>query len=469
MRQWSKSANDKIASALDRFVLAAALLVGAAFAFPALTGSRVFAYFAGAVGLVALHERLRREFSPAVSALTSVLILSATSLFWSMTRASSAADAITFALTAAAVLAAARLPSRAARIAAWAVVGTIPLARAAGGGLFEWSGAPGHAVEILYSSARGFLSLTPVAYVALVGTIVYFRRDRTTALASLAMLMLCIVAASIIRRATVDPFDHGLTLALPLLAPGLALVIEYARSKPLLAAAPLVAGAVLWNYGLMVQYTAGMLAKDEPVLFAAMVRQQADVHTRSPYLYPFAFPANVYFAWREGIPVDRYELLSQEPRGRDWDAAMDRRVDRFLLDGWGGAGSTPSGPVRWTSGHRATLAFPLAPPSARATLELVTSARLEEPPVNAELAVEINGIEIGRFLATPSPAQTTLAIPPARVGRVLRAGYNRLTIVNYGIHRVNSADVRPLGPLAARSGDIPFPVAIHRIRVTSAS
>lgn len=450
-------------------MLAGALLVGAAFALPALTGSRVSAYLAGAVGLVALHERLRHEFPPAVSTLASVLILAATSLFWSMTRASSPADAIAFALTAVSILAAARLPSSKSRIAAWAVLATTPLAMAAGGGSFDWLGAPSRAVEILYSSDRGFLSLTPVVYVALVGTMVYFKRDRTTALVSLGMLTLSIAAASITPRAIAVPFDHGLTLALPLLAPGLALVIEYCRSKPLLAAAPLVAAAILWNYGLMVQYTAGMLPKDEPVLFASMVRQQADVHTRSPYLYPFAFPANEYFAWREGIPADRYELLSHEPRARDWEAVMDRRVDRFLLDGWGSAGSSPSGPVRWTAGRRATLAFPLAPASAHATVELVTSARVEEPPVNAELAVEINGIEIGRFLATPSPAQTTLTIPPASVGRVLRAGYNRLTIVNYGIHRVNAADQRPLGSLAARSGDIPFPVAIHRIRVTSAS
>ena len=78
-------------------------------------------------------------------------------------------------------------------------------------------------------------------------------------------------------------------MALAVVAPGLATVIEFARARPLVAALPLIAGAVLWNYWLMVQYTVGLLPKDEPVSFAAMVRQQADVHTRSPYVYPFAY------------------------------------------------------------------------------------------------------------------------------------------------------------------------------------
>jgi hypothetical protein len=102
-------------------------------------------------------------------------------------------------------------------------------------------------------------------------------------------------------------------------------------------------------------------------------------------------------------------------------------------------------------------------------VQLVAAARVEEPEVAATLAVELNGVEIGRFVATPTPEETRLTLPPAGVGRVLRAGYNRLTIVNYGIHRLNADDTRALGPLAARSGEIPFPVAIHRIRITSPS
>ena len=94
-----------------------------------------------------------------------------------------------------------------------------------------------------------------------------------------------------------------------LLAPGLALAIDGVVRRPLVALAPLVVAALWWNHLLMAQYTVGLLPKDEPVSFGRLVQQQADLHTRSPYVYPFAFPANVWFAWREGLPVDKYDLL----------------------------------------------------------------------------------------------------------------------------------------------------------------
>jgi hypothetical protein len=452
---------------LDRWLLGV-IVLGAALFIDSLTAQRAISYVAGTAGLFALHERLRREFAPVIATITTVLVFAATSLFWSMTRAVSPSAAMTFALVAGMALIATRLTAPRSRIIAWSLVLAIPVATGFMHGEHEWSGVTSRAADSLFSSSHGFLSLTPVAYVGVIGTAFYMRRDRAIATLSLIALSLFLFAVSVTPRANAAPFDHGLTPIVALLAPGLALIVEHARARPLLAAAPLVAAMVFWNYWLMVQYTVGMLPKDEPVSFAAMVRQQADVHTQSPYVYPFAFPANMVFAWREGVPVDRYELLVREPKRPEWTAVMDRGADRFLLDGWGGAGATPSGPVRWTAGRRATLVFPLRPTSS-ATVRLLTSARVEDPPVNADLAVELNGLEIGRFSAGPQPTEVSFTIANALVGRVLRAGYNRLTIVSYGIHRVNAADPRPLGPLALRSADVPFPVAVYRITITSTS
>ena len=67
--------------------------------------------------------------------------------------------------------------------------------------------------------------------------------------------------------------------------------------------------------------------------------------TRPPYFYPFSFPANVWFAWREGLPVDRYDLLAGEPIGptsrlswtRTASASCSRAGRRPGGDEWGGA------------------------------------------------------------------------------------------------------------------------------------
>jgi hypothetical protein len=232
------------------------------------------------------------------------------------------------------------------------------------------------------------------------------------------------------------------------LAPGLALAIDWVRRKPLVAVAPLVALAVGWNYWLMVQYTAGMIPKDAPVSFAAMVRQQADVHTRPPYIYPFAFPANLLFAWWERVPIERYEVLAAEPRRDRFELAIERGAERFLLAGWGPPGANETGTFRWMDAANAAIAVPLQPIPQEMTVEVLITARGDAPSTTSELTFELNGHLIGRALVSPAAATNAL-LPIARsnVGRVLRAGYNRLSIVTSGPHRI----------------------AIHRVRIVPAS
>ena len=93
--------------------------------------------------------------------------------------------------------------------------------------------------------------------------------------------------------------------------------------------------------------------------------------------------------------------------------------------------------------------------------------RLEEPAVNAVIGLEINGREIARFVVPPTaPADFTTRVASDVVGRVWRAGYNRLTFVSHGVERVDPSDTRPPGPLGRRLKDRPWPVAIYRVRIT---
>ncbi|MGH9175204.1 MAG: hypothetical protein ACRD1H_12645, partial [Vicinamibacterales bacterium] len=296
---------------VDRHVLAGALLGGVVVPAQSASESSLAAYLAGAAGLIAVHERLRSEFPRSVSLTTTLVIFGGTSLFWSMTRAASFVEAGSFGLVAALALVSARL--RLGGAVVWFLLAAAaPLAlRSVAGGSVD-----GTALSVstdwlshLFSSSHGFLALTPVAYVALVGTVAYLRRNFFWAASALAVLAIWLAVNALVPggRVADGPTGHGLTAALATLAPGLAFLIDRARVRPVLAVVPLVAVALLWNYWLMVQYTVGTLPKDAPVSFADMVRQQAAAHTRSPYVYLFAFPGNAWFAWREGVPADRYE------------------------------------------------------------------------------------------------------------------------------------------------------------------
>ena len=174
------------------------------------------------------------------------------------------------------------------------------------------------------------------------------------------------------------------------------------------------AAAIAWNYGLMVQYTAGMVPKDEPVSFGRVVRQQAELLTRPPYLYPFAFPANVWFAWREGLPVDRYDLLGGEPITADVDIALDARGERFLLDGWEAPGGDEWGAHWWLNAQPGgdRRAAGRRRPRRRRKSSSRRARASRSRSVEARLELRVNGRPVGQLAAPPTAATTArLAVP----------------------------------------------------------
>jgi hypothetical protein len=326
---------------------------------------------------------------------------------------------------------------------------------------------PSRWVEVLFSSWHGFLSWTPVAYAAVIGTCAYVRRNRTWAIASLVMLLASAWIAGARTTWALEPSfaSPRMTALLAILAPGLACLLDLFRRRPAIALAPVIAIPLVWNYLLMVQYTIGLLPKDEPVSFARLVRQQADAHASSSRFYPFAFPANVWFAWREGVPADRYEVLALEPRRASLDLVMERRANRFLLEGWDAPGADGDTPVWWLRGRAATLAVPLAVPADR-PIEITVKARsrFEEPAMQADLTLQINGQSVGDFSPAATAASDFRVVVPA--GQTLwRDGINRIAFVSRGAHRIDPSDARPPGSLARRAGNPPWPVAIYRITV----
>ena len=324
-------------------------------------------------------------------------------------------------------------------------------------------------LDTLFSSWHGFLSWTPVAYVAVVGTIAYLRREWRWATAALVVLFL----TAWVNGATQDwaaGWSFGgrrFSATLAMLAPGLALALEFAWRRPLALLAPVVVAALWWNHLLMVQYTRGLLPKDEPVSFGRLVRQQAELHTRSPYWYPFAFPANAWFAWREGLPVDKYDVLGPETPQATFSATFDRRVEKYLLDGWDVPGGDDFGPNWWIGGTPARLAVPLALEAGRdVTITVRTRTRFEEPPMQAELALEVNGREVGRFDAgLPDATTATILVPANAVSRVFRHGFNQIGLRSLGVRPADPNDPRPPGPLARRTGNPVWPVAVYGVEV----
>lgn len=372
-------------------------------------------------GLAALFLRLRSEFDLPETLLTLALLTGATPLLHTLV-AGDVGSAALFSTVATMVCTARRLPGTAQAGTLTAVILLLPvMAR-------DQIVAP-----TLFSARDGFLSLAPMVYVAVIGVLARARHDT----AECAALVLALV---------IWPRWHtALVPAVALLAGGLAAVVSLARRRPMIAAAPLLTGAIVWNYWLMVQYTAGTIPKDAPVSFAAMVRQQADVHTRAPYIYPFAFPGNLLAAWRNGIPLHQYDALSAEPWREHFDLQIDRNADRFLAGGWGAFGSNAAGTFRMVSG-RATAIVPLRPTGA--TYEVAVSAAARGQDGHGRIQIEVGDRVIGSAqVPRGNTTYVRFSVSAADVGGVFRAGYNRIAIVSSG----------------------PAPLAVYRLRVAPAS
>jgi hypothetical protein len=367
-------------------------------------GAAVFA----AAGLAASYLRLRQQGHDRGLALLTILLLGgATPLLLTVVRASLGETAIFAALAITLWLVArAREMVRAAILLTLVLV--IPLVTS--------DTTPG---PTLFAPHNGFLALTPVVYLATVAAIVRLRHEFGEALPAIAALVMWPLT------------ETSLVPSLALFGTSLAAALAWARQRPLIAALPVLVAPIVWNYWLMVQYTAGTIPKDAPVSFAAMVRQQADVHTRHPYIYPFALPGSAVSAWRDGVPLSRYDWLASEPADEQFQVRFDRMADRFLLEGWGSLGASAEGSFRPLAGNGGTIVFPLRP--TEGPLEIVVLSATRGADAAGEVRLILNGEAIGR-LTSPAglPAEARLVLSGVDVGRIVRAGYNRLTIVPSG-------------------------------------
>jgi len=481
---------------------------------PYVRAALVSSFVIGSAGLVVLHAHLRNEFGRAVAFAATLLLLGGTSLVWYMVYEPSMTHAASFGFVAMFVVAAARwttihitpkqsavlgallglafttrpqealfalfpavwlLTTRAdrgrriraaVRLAVWALAGALPFIAlqaihstilldrepftlVGDGGYLQLRSS--RWADTLWSSWHGFLSWTPVAYIALIGTVAYVRRQWRWALAALAIVFLM----AWLNGSTADwpaGWSFGgrrFVSCLVVLAPGLALVVQALWRRPMIAVAMMAAGAIVWNQMLVAQYTSGMLPQGSPVSFAQIVRQQGSVLTRPPFFYPFAFPANVVFAWRTGLPVDRYDVLGPETLRASIDLTFDAAAGKFLMDGWGPRAADDWGDLRWMDGARAELVLPLDVSADRPhEIEVYARTRLLDPPLRVSVSLSINGQHVGTFAPDAQQPSTASFTVPANAG-VWSRGFNRVVLENLE---------------KSRGSDAP-PVAIYRLTV----
>ncbi|MEZ4400128.1 MAG: hypothetical protein R3B06_08925 [Kofleriaceae bacterium] len=343
--------------------------------------------------------------------------------------------------------------------------------------------------ELLFASRNGWFSTHPLAYAGALGLVVLIWRGprlaphaRQIGVGLLAALVVQVYLNSIILDwwAQASFGQRRLcSMTVPLVV-GLAAWLELGASLVARWGRPLARGLghgvavvglgwfVAWNLSLVWPYRAGRA----PVIGAGPsccggVRGTLRAIATPIYRRignPFAFPANAAFAWRHGVPLQRWdELVGVYPwlpemtytraslRGQSvvWRVGSPGQ-DRFVERGFA-PGRPIDGGLRWTTAATATILVPNLVPLPL-TLTLRLEPNLAAGQVVQPVLVRWNGAVVVEQ-RLDGPATVTWSIE----GDV---GINRLTV---------EAPVAPPSDQArARGASAPTGVAIGDLRFTGA-
>lgn len=318
--------------------------------------------------------------------------------------------------------------------------------------------------EVLFSPRNGWFSTTPIAYAAVLGLLALPRRA-----ALVAAGLLAAVALQVYLNSTVLDWWAGAAfgqrrmcnVTLPMIV-GLAALLwragRLARRLPVWArhaiAWAVLAPLVAWNLMRVGELRGGVPAS-EGVVPVCCDRVPRPLRASFAWLYhrigdPFELPASAWFAWRHGVPLERWDqTVGNYPLVPGNDTLLDDSlwaqrgvwrigggIEPYLVSGWSRA--VRGGRLwRWTTAPIATVLVPnllpygqqltlwLAPGGAHhATVrwngEVVADAELADWTAVRfalpDIALHTNELSIEAAPAPFSPASGPAPVPDGPVG-----------------------------------------------------
>lgn len=304
-----------------------------------------------------------------------------------------------------------------------------------------------HWADVLWSSRNGLLSSSPVLYVAALGLLRLWRLDRVMGIATAAALSAMVFFNGAIQDWWGSAAFGGRRFdgTIPLFVVGAALAgqaaADFVARRPRLVVGLAGAALVVWNLTFVEAALGGLVRLGEPVAFGPVAGRQATTLHRW-IGHPFAYPANLIFAIRNGVSPGDYDSLwalrflsdPARPYGRIDIGGEDALA---IGEGWHEAESAGGVAYRW-AGERAALRLAL---DHAADLDVQVRARAFDWPGSPaqRLVVEVNGAAQAP-LAVPAEWTTVSVRTPAAAWR---SGINHVWLASARAAR--PADVGPSG------------------------
>jgi hypothetical protein len=279
-----------------------------------------------------------------------------------------------------------------------------------------WNPTELFVADILWSSNHGLFATTPLVLFAVLGLGLFFRRDRTLALALTVAFLFQVLANSASGDWWGGPgfgarrFDSCFLA----FAVGLAALLTWLRRRPFVAPAALLAAFVGLNVLLMIDVRSGLL----PAAAAITVRDATEsVYRRLGN--PFSFPFNAWIAWKYDAD---WSLLDRLEGRRYFNVAIDFGLpgdDTFLSRGWSEPELGDGQSFRWATGDAAAFVVPFRA-AGRYRLEIVCAPFVVPNGGRQSITLVVNDVTAGRIALNEGMQSYAFDIPPD----LTRAGLN---------------------------------------------
>jgi hypothetical protein len=280
-----------------------------------------------------------------------------------------------------------------------------------------------HPVEVLLSPRHGLLVWSPLWGVAILGILLWIRRN-----APLALLFVIGLASTVLLNSLFEDWwgsqsfgQRRLLSLLPILAFGLAEALLFLRQRPLVPVALCLASLVAWNLEWEQIYNSDLVAeKWQAVSLDALAAAQVDLVYRRVLTLEGRVPPAL-FSWLYDLLKGVW--LDEGPRSLKGRVALGETppVPFLIGDGWYRPETEGGVSFRKTRGRRSALRLPIhTPGDFRATLR----ARLEEHGEAVDLSLDVNGEDCGTLPLSPGWQDYGFTVP----GRALHSGINTVVL-----------------------------------------
>jgi hypothetical protein len=287
------------------------------------------------------------------------------------------------------------------------------------------AGVEPHVLDFLFAARHGMFTWTPVWALAILGWMIWLGRERR-----LPLLFLTAFALAVLVNSTTsdwwgsDSFGQRRMLFLtPLLAFGLAELVELCRRRPLVPVAAVLAALTLWNLQFEYVYNAQLVAgKSQAVDLDRLARAQIDVAHRRLVRWHGRMPESLWVLAHDNL---NGAWLDEGTRSLGGVVDFGREPEDLpLVVGHGWYEPEVEGGVafRRSKGWRSWVRVPVRTAGA---FRMTVRARLGVPELPVRMRVEINGAAAGEADLGAEWAEHAFDVP----GRSVRRGLNDVALI----------------------------------------